>query len=443
MDESIVDIVSEVLDREVSSSDLDKAATGKSPEELALVLESLPIEQRVELWDAIADELKVSVLVAMRSDARESVMKRLGETRVMALLADVDAGDLIELAESLPDHLVDRAFLLMDAQQRGYFEIAQQYSDDQIGHWINQDMLIVPQNARVGDSMRVLRREIPEYTDMVYLVDRTGHFAGCVSALSMTQAPSHTIIAELKEESYPTLLSSDEVYSAADKIERSHYQALPVVDEKNILLGRMHVGIAMALIRETSESQLMALAGMDEDVDLFSPVRKSASTRAIWLGINLLTALLASAFIGLFEATIQQVVALAVLMPIVASMGGIAGSQTLTLIVRGLALGQIGRANMSALLNKELRVGLLNGCLWALVIGVVAGAWFASLKLGLVIGFAILINIFVAGVAGVLIPVVLDRYKLDPALSGSVILTTVTDVVGFVAFLGIGTLLLL
>jgi magnesium transporter len=176
---------------------------------------------------------------------------------------------------------------------------------------------------------------------------------------------------------------------------------------------------------------------------LFAPVKRSARTRGLWLGINLLTAFLASAFIGIFEATLQQVVALAVLMPVVASMGGIAGSQTLTLIVRGLALGQITRSNLKSLLNKELRVGGLNGFVWAIVIGLVASWWFESPALGLVIGLAIVVNIVMAALSGVLIPVLLDKLNIDPALSGSVILTTVTDIVGFVAFLGLGTLILI
>ena len=216
-----------------------------------------------------------------------------------------------------------------------------------------------------------------------------------------------------------------------------------MVDDTNKLLGRVDILSASELVNENYERQVMATAGMDEDEDLFAPVAKSARSRALWLGINLLTAFLASWFIGLFEATLQQVVALAVLMPVVASMGGIAGSQTLTLIVRGLALGQVTGANLKALMTKELKVGGVNGVIWALVIGIVAFFWFSDPLLGLVICLAIFMNILAAALAGVLLPVVLDKLKIDPALSGSVILTTVTDIVGFVAFLGLGSLFLL
>jgi magnesium transporter len=250
-------------------------------------------------------------------------------------------------------------------------------------------------------------------------------------------------ISELAENDFPALNAKDDIYTAADRVAQSGESALPVLGDDGLLIGRLGMGTAYKLQSERAESQLMASAGLDESEDLFSSVTKSSKNRAIWLGINLLTAFLASAFIGLFEATIQQVVALAVLMPIVASMGGIAGSQTLTLIVRGLALGQVSSANLKALLTKEFKVGVLNGILWAIVIGAITGFWFDNMMLGLVISMAIVANIISAALAGVFIPVILVRFKIDPALSGSVILTTVTDIVGFVAFLGLGTLFLL
>jgi magnesium transporter len=215
-----------------------------------------------------------------------------------------------------------------------------------------------------------------------------------------------------------------------------------VLNNEGVLLGRIDMSTAIELLRERMERQHMASAGLTQDADLFAPAKRSARTRALWLGINLLTALLASWFIGLFDHSIEKVVALAVLMPVVASMGGIAGSQTLTLVVRGLALGQVHKSNLWALFDKELRVGAINGVLWALVIGYITWMWFHSLMLGLVICIAVVINILTAALFGVLLPVILDKLRIDPALSGSVILTTATDIIGFVAFLGLGTLLL-
>ena len=276
-----------------------------------------------------------------------------------------------------------------------------------------------------------------------FLVNRSGQFSALVKISHLFNAQDHVSLFDLSEESVTTIQGADDTMNASLLVQRSGLASLPVVDENNKLLGRLDVTSASELVNEFYERQVMASAGMDEDEDLFSPVAKSAKNRALWLGINLLTAFLASWFIGLFEGTLQQVVALAVLMPVVASMGGIAGSQTLTLIVRGLALGQVTPANLRALMVKELKVGGVNGVIWALVIGVVAYFWFTDAMLGLVICLAILFNIVAAALAGVFVPVILDKLKIDPALSGSVILTTVTDIVGFVAFLGLGTLFLL
>jgi len=352
------------------------------------------------------------------------------------------AEDLVELSESLPRRMVDRALWVMDEQQRRYFEGAKQYRDDQIGRWVSHELLVLPTNARVRDGMRLLRRELPDYVDTVFLVNRAGQFSEAVRIGKIIASPDHLPLVDLSEDVFTVLEGQEDSVDASIKVQQSGFSALPVVDDNGKLLGRIDVGTAGELVNTYYEGQLMAGAGMDENEDLFAPVVKSARSRALWLGINLLTAFMASWFIGLFEATLQQVVALAVLMPVVASMGGIAGSQTLTLIIRGLAMGQVTSANLKALAKKELSVGGLNGVLWAIVIGLVASVWFGSPVIGVVIALAILVNIVAAAFSGIAVPVLLDKLKLDPALSGSVVLTTVTDIVGFVAFLGLGTLLL-
>jgi magnesium transporter len=287
-----------------------------------------------------------------------------------------------------------------------------------------------------------MRREISDHVDCIFLVNRAGQFSEAVKLTKLFGLPEHIPLVDIAEETFYVLQADDDCQQAALEVQKSGYASLPVVDVQSKLVGRLDIGTASELVNEYYEHQIMASAGMDEDEDLFSPVRKSAKSRALWLGINLLTAFLASAFIGVFEATLQQVVALAVLMPVVASMGGIAGSQTLTLIIRGLALRQITGGNLKALLAKELKVGGLNGIIWAVVIGLVAFAWFNDPILGGIIAVAILLNILAAACAGVFVPVLLDKLNIDPALSGSVILTTITDIVGFVAFLGLGALFL-
>ncbi|MAR90500.1 MAG: magnesium transporter [Pseudomonadales bacterium] len=445
MTDELSDLIGELVDATPEQQDqvLRQVLATREPEEVALLLESLPLQSRLETWRKVPADQRLQILLTMRGDPRETLLDDMSREDLDALFQGMAAEDLVELSDSLPKRMVERALWVMDEQQRHYFEGARQYKDDQIGRWVTHEMLMLPTNARVRDGMRLLRRELPEYADTLFLVNRAGHFSEAVRIGQIIGSPDHLPLVDLSEDVFPVLEGQEDSVDAAIKVQQSGYTALPVVDENGRLLGRMDIGTAGELVNTYYEGQLMAGAGMDEDEDLFAPVVKSARSRALWLGINLLTAFLASWFIGLFEMTLQQVVALAVLMPVVASMGGIAGSQTLTLIIRGLAMGQVTNANLKALLKKELSVGGLNGVLWAIVIGIVASIWFGSPVIGIVIAMAILINIAAAAFSGVAVPVVLDRLKLDPALSGSVILTTVTDIVGFVAFLGLGTLLLL
>ncbi|EAR07482.1 magnesium transporter [Reinekea blandensis] len=445
MAEDLSTLIEDVIDAGKPEQEvlLGKLLNQKEFDALALLLESLPQEQRLSTWQQIPPESRIDILVEMRSDPRESLLDAMSLDELDALFKDLDAEDLVELTESLPPRLVDRALLAMDERQRKYYEVAQQYADNLAGHWIDHHLYVLPQNAKVRDALRLMRRELPEYVDAVYLVNRAGHFSQAVRLGAVIGAPDHVHLTDLVEPDFSQVRAEENALDAALKVQRSGYSALPLVDESGALLGRLDIGVASEIVNEYYEGQIMAGAGMDEDEDLFSPVVTSAKNRAVWLGINLMTAFAAAWFIGLFEATLQEVVALAVLMPVVASMGGIAGSQTLTLIIRGLALGQVSSGNRKALLVKELRVGGLNGAIWSLVVGIVVTFWFSSPLIGFIIALAILMNIVAAAFSGVVIPIILDKLRLDPALSGSVVLTTVTDIVGFVAFLGIGTLILL
>ncbi|ODP97509.1 MULTISPECIES: magnesium transporter [Salinivibrio] len=414
-----------------------------SLDDLALLLESLPVTDRVSFWEQLSPAIQLPVLAEMRADASEAIIRAVDEIRLHDLFAELDADTLLELQDVLTEPLLEEALGRMDTEQKQRYASAQQYADSEVGHWCDHQPLVVPAKTKVNVVLRLLRRVMPKYCDHVFVVDSRGVWVGAVPIHKLFGADGVLKISELVREQFPSLNAREDIYVSADKVASSEEVALPVLDDGGMLIGRLDLGTAYEMQAERAEAQIMATAGLDEDEDLFSPVMKSARNRALWLGINLMTAFLASWFIGLFEATLQQVVALAVLMPVVASMGGIAGSQTLTLIVRGLALGQISKSNLRPLLNKELQVGLLNGVLWAIVIGLIAGYWFNSWGLGMVIGAAIVANIISAALAGIFLPVILDKLKIDPALSGSVILTTVTDIVGFVAFLGLGTLFLL
>ncbi len=445
----MTDELNQVIDRLHDGDEAEKpsilvtALEDLDETQIALLLEALPLDERIQRWHEIPPDQQRDVLIEMRTEVRGSILRTLSSEQITALLEELEAQELIELAESLPEAMVDDALSKMDTQQRSYFERTSQYNEEQLGRFVDHNLLMLPANARVQDADRMLRRDLPDYTDSLYLYDRSGRYAGTIRKNRLYTIPGHMPLSSLVDEDAECLQGDSELMAAVDAVMLSGWVALPVIDDQKRLLGRITLRDAMEIQRKQFEGQLMAQAGMSEEEDLFAPVLRSSKRRATWLGVNLLTAFLASWAIGLFEATLQQVVALAVLMPIVASMGGIAGSQTLTLMIRALALNQISRGNTLSLLRKEVGIACVNGLVWALIIGLIVALWFASPGLGAVIGVAIAANILAAAAAGVGIPILLDHYKIDPALSGSVILTTVTDVVGFVSFLGLGSLFLL
>lgn len=440
----IEDIVRGSLTDEDSSSLIEKISQ-LEPEEIALVLEAMPVEQRVSTWLELHPDDQVAALTYMRVDARENIFKQLDEQQLRTLVEGMEVDDLIELLDELPQRIYTYACSRLDASQRSWLETALTYDDDQCGRYADHDLLIINKNAKVRDGIRMFRKlaDDAEYQDALFVIDRTGRYAGLVHATALLGQPSHLPVENFLDKDAPVVTGEMELEQGSDIVSRSGYTALAVVDADDKLLGRLSIGEALENVRRALESQFMHTAGLDEEEDLFAPVFDSAKRRALWLGINLLTAFLAAWTIGLFEATLQQVVALAVLMPIVASMGGIAGSQTLTLMIRGLALEQITPQTYMMLFRKELGVGAINGVLWALVIAVITYFWFGDWIIGGVIGLAIVINIIAAAISGGFIPIWLEKLDIDPALSGSVILTTVTDVVGFFAFLGLGSLFLL
>ena len=440
----IEDIVRDSFTDEDSSSLIEKISQ-LEPEEIALVLEAMPVEQRVSTWLDLHPDDQVAALTYMRVDARDNIFKQLDEQQLRTLVEGMEVDDLIELLDELPQRIYAYACSRLDASQRSWLETALTYSEDQCGRYADHDLLIINKNAKVRDAIRMFRKlaDDAEYQDALFVIDRTGRYAGLVHATALLGQPSHLPVEHFLDKEAPVVTGEMELEQGSEIVSRSGYTALAVVDTDDKLLGRLSIGEALENVRRALESQFMHTAGLDEEEDLFAPVFDSAKRRALWLGINLLTAFLAAWTIGLFEATLQQVVALAVLMPIVASMGGIAGSQTLTLMIRGLALEQITPRTYLMLFRKELGVGAINGVLWALVIAVITYFWFGDWIIGGGIGLAIVINIIAAAISGVFIPIWLEKLDIDPALSGSVILTTVTDVIGFFAFLGLGSLFLM
>jgi magnesium transporter len=415
------------------------------PARIAGLLESLPAADRGAAWDMVEHERMGKVLRHLHEEVRRRLAAEMEPDDLVEAARAMEPDDLVDLIQDLPASLGREILLTLNRRERERVESMLSYPEDSAGGLMNLDQIAVRADIKVLTLLRYLRllEDLPPNTDKFFIVDRDNVYQGIVRARRVLTARPETPIADLLETDFEPVGADQPSAEVARRFEDQDLISVPVVDADRRLLGRITVDDIVDVIREQAEHSMMGMAGLDEETDMFAPVLASSRRRAVWLGINLLTAFLAAWVIGLFEGTLQQVVALAVLMPIVASMGGIAGSQTLTLVIRGLATGQLGAGNTRILLLKELGIGLLNGLLWALVVAALAVLWFGNWIIGGVIAVAILLNLLCAALAGVVIPLIMRKAGIDPALAGSVVLTTVTDVVGFFAFLGLATVILL
>jgi len=411
--------------------------------EAAHLLESSPPREREILWQLLSQEQETEVLQYLGEEVRVELLRDLPTEELVELIEDLDTDDLADLLQELPEQVTSRVLAGLDAQNRERLEQVMNYPEDTAGGLMNTDVITVRPEITFSVVQRYLRRlgDIPKTTDNLLVVNRKNQFVGVLPLTRVLISDPGTSVREAMITDVEAIPATQDAHEVAKLFERLDLVTAPVVDENGMLVGRITIDDVVDVIMEEAEHSLMGMAGLDEDEDTFGSVWHTVRRRALWLGINLLTALAASAVISLFEDTLEKVVALAVLMPIVASMGGIAGSQTLTLVIRAMALGQVQAGNTRYLLTKELAVGAFNGLLWALVIGATAALWFDDPSLGVIIGCAMILNLVVAAGAGALIPMVMKRMGIDPALAGSVVLTTVTDIVGFMAFLGLATLL--
>ena len=413
------------------------------PSEIANVIEGLPGKARATVWGLINPDLAGDVLSDLQAAVRTELLQQMHPQEVARATRNLDADDAADIVQELPEKIKDVVLLAMDEQNRQRLASVLSYPEDTAGGLMNIDVVSVRADVSLDVVMRYLRLlgKIPEKTDNLMVVDRENKYIGVLALADILSNDPDVSVGEIMtaETGIPARVSASEV---ARMFEQRDLFSAAVVDEHNMLLGRITIDDVVDVIQEEAEHTVRSMAGLGAE-DMFAPVITSTRRRALWLGINLATCFLASAVIGQFERVIQQVVALAILMPIVASMGGIAGSQTLTVAVRGIALGQIGRTNARALLLKELAVGFLNGLVWACVVSLIVVLWFHDWSLGIIIGIAMLANLTVAALAGVIIPLIQKRFGIDPAIAGGVVLTTVTDVVGFMTFLGLATLFLL
>jgi len=430
------------LIREGDTSHLLEKLDELNAAEIAHLLEALPREDREKLWSLVDLEENGEVLLYVNDDLREELIEGADNSELIAAAQSMDTDDLADIIVDLPQDVTESVLQSLGEQHRQRLEAVLSYPEDSAGGLMNTDTITVRADLTLDVVIRFLRilGKIPEMTDNLIVVDREGHYLGTMLLTDLLTKNAASAVAEIMSSETEAIPATMSVREVANKFEHRDLVSAPVVDDNNKLLGRITIDDVVDVIRGEADHSLMSMAGLSEEDDMFAPVVRSSRRRTIWLGINLVTALLASWVIGQFEATIEKLVALAVLMPIVASMGGIAGSQTLTLVIRGIATGQLASSNARRLLNKEILVGLLNGMTWAVVVAVIALFWFHDTQLSIIIAIAILVNLIVAALAGATIPMVLNKLGIDPALAGGVVLTTVTDVIGFLAFLGLAAL---
>ena len=410
------------------------------PAEIALILESLPPAERDVVWLAIDPGIHAEVFAEAEDAVRAARLAVLDPESLATIAQDVDPDDAADLLQDLPEDVIEEVLTALDDQERSRLESVLRYPEDTAGGLMNLDVVTIRPDVTLEVVSRFLRRrgEIPEKTNRLFVVDRDNRYIGSLRLADLLINEPERTVEELVMDDLPAVSVDMDDAEVARLFEQLNLLTAPVVDGHGTLLGRITVDDVVDVIRDEGDRSLMSMAGLDEEEDLFAPVFAASRRRALWLAANLATAFVAAWVIGRFEGTIRELVALAVLMPVVASMGGIAGSQTLTIVIRALALGQISAGNFGALLSRELSVGLINAATWAAVVGLVAGFWFESPGLALVAGAALAINLVCAALSGAGIPMLLKRLNIDPALAGGVILTTVTDVVGFLALLGLG-----
>lgn len=410
--------------------------------DVAHLLESSPPKARSILWNLIDKEMGGEVLQHLNEEVSGEILNRMAPQELVDVTAGLDIDDIADLLQQLPGKVIQEVLRSMDVQDRERVEAVLFYPENSAGGLMDTDTITVRADISLDVVLRYLRMhpKIPAMTDNLPVVSRNGIVVGILPINKLLVSDPAASVRETMDTDVFTITADMPETEVARLFERHDLISTPVVDKNGRLLGRITIDDVVDVIREEAEHSLMGMAGLDEDEDTFAPIIKTAKRRSVWLFVNLLTALLASYVIGLFEATIKEVVALAILMPIVASMGGVAGSQTLTLIIRGIALGHVQESNTRWLIRRELAVGLISGLLWASVVALIAVWWFGEATIGIIIALAVIINLLVAALAGSLLPVILRRLTIDPAIAGGVLLTTITDVVGFMAFLGLAAI---
>ena len=415
------------------------------PADMATVLESLPQQERVMVWKLSEPDEDGEVLLEVSDAVRETLIESMGQRELLAAIEDLDADELAELAPDLPKEVVHEVLESLDAEERAQVVSALSYEENEVGALMDFEMVSIRADVTCEVVLRYLRRfeSLPDHTDKIFVVDDNDVLQGVLPIRSLLVSDPEELVENVMSTDVVRFRPEDDVEEAAAAFERYDLVTAPVVDNNKKLIGRITVDEMLDVIREESEADMLNMAGLKEEEDLFAPVIDSFKNRWMWLVINLCTAFVASRVIGMFEGSIEKIVALAALMPIVAGIGGNSGNQTITMIVRSLAMGQLNLSQSGRLLRKELGVALLNGIIWGSVMGVVSYLLYGNIGIGLVMVAAMTLNLVLAASMGVLIPVIMEKFGRDPALGSSVLITAVTDSGGFMIFLGLATIFLL
>ena len=411
------------------------------PGDAASLVESLPPASRALLWQLLDDSQAAEVLPYLSEEVQAEMLESMDTDAISSALSDLDTDDLVDILKQLPERIIEQVLNEMHWQDRQRIEQVLQYPERSAGALMDTSTITIRSDISLEVVLRYLRRHasLPDATDNLLVVDAQGKFIGLLPLAKLLVSNPVLLVREVMATDVAVFQVDQDADEVAEIFERQDLVSAPVVDSNNFLLGRITIDDVVDLIRGASDDRMLNMGRLSSSEDTFASWNKVVSSRAKWLGINLITAIVASLSISLFDETIEKVVALAILMPIVASMGGIAGTQVLTIMVRALAMRQISWNNVNFILKREVLVSLSNGLLWALVVSTMASFWFGDWQIAMVIALALAINMFAAALAGVLLPLLLQRLHIDPALAGGVILTTVSDVVGFVSFLGLAS----
>lgn len=438
------DVVENLIHRQ-HLAELQREIDQLHPADVARILEALPPEDRISVWHLVKSDRDGEILLEVSDAVRESLLADMDAPEILAAAEQLDTNDLADLAEDLPDDVVHELMQRLDAPEREQLRSAMSYEDDQVGAIMDFEMVTIREDVTLEVVLRYLRRlkELPEQTDKLFVVNHDNVLTGVLPLQWLLVNDPNREVSEVMAADASTFRPDEDVFDTAQAFERYDLVSAPVVDVSGRLIGRVTIDAMVDVIREEGDAEALSRGGLREDEDIFASVWRSLRNRWTWLAINLVTAFIASRVIGLFEGSIEKLVALAALMPIVAGIGGNSGNQTITMIVRALALGQVSPAGAKRLLRKEVSVALLNGLLWGGVVGLVAWLLYGSPALGAVMTAAMTLNLLLAALMGVVIPMTLARFDRDPALGASVMITALTDSGGFFIFLGLATLFLL